>query len=34
VATLKMASGISAEEIEKKSLRLGVALGLALYQYD
>jgi len=34
VATLKMASGVSTEDIEKKSLKLGVALGLALYQYD
>ena len=34
VATLKMAPEISAEEIGKKTLKLGVALGLALYQYD
>jgi type IV pilus assembly protein PilM len=34
LAKIKMAPNISAEDIEKNSLKLGVALGLALYQYD
>ena len=34
VATLKMSPEVSVEEMNKKSLKLGVALGLALYQYD
>ena len=31
---LKLAKNISQEELDKFSLKLGVALGLALYQYD
>ncbi len=34
VAALKTASEFSSREMGKKSLKLGVALGLALYQYD
>ncbi len=34
VAALKTAPESSSEEMGKKSLKLGVALGLALYQYD
>jgi len=34
MATLKMGPGVSKEDMDKKSLKLGVALGLALYQYD
>ena len=34
VAALKIAPEASIDEMEKKSLKLGVALGLALYQYD
>ena len=33
VAALKMAPGVPAEGMDKKSLKLGVAFGLALYQY-
>jgi type IV pilus assembly protein PilM len=34
VASLKVAPDAAVEEMGKKSLKLGVALGLALYQYD
>ena len=34
VAALKTAPEASVEEMDKKSLKLGVALGLALYHYD
>ena len=34
VNLLKKAPGLSQEGLEKNSLKLGVALGLALYQYD
>ncbi len=34
VATLSAAAESTSEEVGKKSLKLGVALGLALYQYD
>jgi len=32
LTSLKMSSNVSKEEVDKKSLKLGVALGLALYQ--
>jgi len=32
--SLQVSSEISKEDLDKKSLKLGVALGLALYQYD
>ena len=34
VASLKVSPEASEEEMDRKSLKLGVALGLALYQYD
>ena len=34
LGSLKIASGLSSDEVKRKSLKLGVALGLALYEYD
>lgn len=34
VAFLKLSAGVSEEELREQSVRLGVAVGLALYRYD